>query len=59
MRPYSRIIQIVQFTKEYKGGETEQVLACLCEDGSVWLLDPRDGSFQMVTEMDGTKYVSP
>jgi hypothetical protein len=59
VRPYSRIIQIISYTRKYKGGETEELLVCLCEDGSVWLIDPQDGSFGLVTEMDGGKYVAP
>jgi hypothetical protein len=58
-RPYSKIIQIAPYLKKYKGNETEELLACLCEDGSVWLLDPTFGAFGLVTEMDDGKYLVP
>ncbi len=58
MTPYSKVVQLIPYVKQYRA-ETESLLIALCEDGSVWWLDPSTGRFSLITEMDGPKYPRP
>lgn len=49
MKPFKKIIQLV-----YRGDGYRMI--ALCEDGSIWWFDESDGSFEMITEMDGGRY---